>query len=226
MGIMTSGSVARDRGGDADPALAPILRTNSTSHSKGGRPRTFAAGSIVDAEWSIEEPVALLLGGAASLTCFSPEAHSMRVGTFLAPFYFNLEIFREPWNLAFEIKAENDCEFTFGAKSWFHSMLLDTPDSILPLLESMIQLKSAFDKACLAAVTSKLKPRLAATIIEVADAGQDVAQISHEEIAEAVGASRPAVTRALSRMEEEGLVKTRRLGVELCNIEALVAAVG
>ena len=52
---------------------------------------------------------------------------------------------------------------------------------------------------------------------------RDLARISHEQIAEAVGASRPAVTRALSKMEREGLVKTRRLSVQLCNLFALVA---
>ncbi len=72
-------------------------------------------------------------------------------------------------------------------------------------------------------MTFKLKRRLAATILEAAGEGRDLARISHEQIAEAVGASRPAVTRALSKMEREGLVKIRRLSVQLCNLDALVA---
>ena len=67
-----------------------------------------------------------------------------------------------------------------------------------------------------------LRERLARVLLEkAASAGSVTVSATHESLASAVGTSREVATRALGKLEDEGIVKTGRKHIEILDLERL-----
>lgn len=67
-----------------------------------------------------------------------------------------------------------------------------------------------------------LRERLARVLLEkAASAGSATVSATHESLASAVGTSREVATRALGKLEDEGIVKTGRKHIEILDLERL-----
>lgn len=88
----------------------------------------------------------------------------------------------------------------------------------------------AFERRALLTATTPLRVRLAALLLDARrparEGGAPVVRLSQQTIAELLGASRPAVTRALGALRRQGLIETAYRCIEVRDLAGLVTAAG
>lgn len=96
-------------------------------------------------------------------------------------------------------------------------------------MSSIICRLEAFERRALLTATCPLRARLATLLLDArreTSEGAWVVRLSQETLADLVGASRPAVTRAMGALREEGLVLTTYRCIEVRDLRGLAAASG
>ncbi len=149
----------------------------------------------------------------------------MRVATLIAPTYLNLRVLGRTRQLALILTAHNSSTFVFGDETWFLGRLARHPCAIMELIDCMIVFKARLHRAAEHAVASRLLPKVAEAILEANRDGSSQVRLTHQEIADIIGARRPSVTRALLSLRRLGLVVTRRRRIEVCDVDGLSAIV-
>ena len=185
----------------------------------------FEKGDVVNSGLAIVNEIGVLLLGVVNVRAMTPEGHVLAIGTLIAPALLDFEGLAATEQLAIQVIAKNDCEVVVGGRAELMERLQSDPQAIVPLLESQIELLKAVQVVSRTCVISRLTLRVAATLLDAAVDGSREARVSHQEIAETVGSSRPSVIRVLPRMKRAGLIETGRRAIQLCDVEALEGAV-
>ncbi len=178
-------------------------------------------GSLWDPSNS-ESMVAVILEGAISIRCMNLDGRTMFVGSLVAPAFIDADEFSSASELAYLVGAENECRILYCSKDWFYRKLSENPWAILPLFESRVHLLAALQKTSLSATTSQLMPKVAAMILESTQSGVGIMPMTHQQIAERLGVSRPSVTRTLLRLQSAGVIRTHSGAVELLDRSRLL----
>ncbi|MHB8573048.1 MAG: Crp/Fnr family transcriptional regulator [Candidatus Dormibacteria bacterium] len=108
----------------------------------------------------------------------------------------------------------------------FVSHLEARPQLTLSLLRAMVRRLRATSARQVELVARDTVGRVALRLVEAAQQGRPVAggigvSVSHQELADWVGASREGVTKALAALRSAGLVKTGRREVVVTDLEGL-----
>ena len=207
------------------PSLFHVFATAAGLGVGSHMTRPYAEGRLIWNGMSDEWDGAVLLEGVVQIDCMSLSGHSMRVATLIAPSYLNLRVLGRTAQLAMILTAHNSCTFAFGDEAWFLDRIARHPGAIMTLIESMILFEARLHRAAEHAVTSRLLPKVAEAILEANRDGGSQVRLTHQQIADIIGARRPSVTRALLSLRKLGLVVTRRRRIEVCDVVGLSAIV-
>ncbi len=97
----------------------------------------------------------------------------------------------------------------------FHGILKNHPDMMLRLAQLLELKKRHFQKRLTSVLFKDITARTAELLLELfGKTGEDQLQITHQEIADMLGAARPVVSNVLSRMTKAGVLGKQ--GVALC----------
>ena len=211
------------RSGVLDPGpkvLPPEARLESPE-----RALQFGEGELIAGDAVPPSQVGVLVSGVVNVRAMTPGGRVLGIGTLIAPALLDFEVFAATELLAIQVIAKNDCEVVCGSRAELMTRLQQDPAAIMPLLESQFSLLRELRMVMRVCVLSRLTPRVAAALLAAAEQGSRQARMSHQELADAVGSSRPSVTRVLLRMKRAGLIDTGRLSIQLRDMEALQGAV-
>lgn len=210
---------------------AGVLESVSKVLLRGSRPRSsertlnFEKGELITGDVVPPAEVGVLVSGVVNIRAMTPGGRVLGIGTLIAPALLDFETLAATELLAIQVIARNDCEVACGDREVLMTRLQADPAAIMPLLESQFALLHELRTVTRACVLSRLEPRVAAALLAAAEQGSREAQLSHQELADAVGSSRPSVTRVLLRMKRDGLIDTGRLAIQLMDRKALEGAV-
>ncbi len=103
--------------------------------------------------------------------------------------------------------------------------LLDTHPRVALRLVAVLAARLAEAEARLETLAFKtVAARLAATLLQLAgDAGREITGITHQDIAEMVGAYRETTTRILNEFRGKGLIELHRLRITIRDRAGLIA---
>lgn len=202
-----------------------VLETPTSARGGTEQSMAFEKGDVVNGGMAIGNKVGVPLSGVVNLRAMTPEGHVLAIGTLIAPALLDFEGLAATEQLAIQVVAKNDCEVAVGSRAGLEKRLEADPQAIVPLLESQIELLRAVQLVARTCVISRLAPRVAAALLNAAGDGSREVRVSHQEIAETVGSSRPSVPRLLLRMKRASLIDTGRRAIQLCDVKALEGAV-
>jgi CRP-like cAMP-binding protein len=187
------------------------------------------AGSTLFFEGQVPESVAIVLAGRLKVTSSAQSGKEVILG------------FRGPGDLVGEIgvidrlprsatvRSIDDTELLLIAASRFRELLARHPDAAWLVLEMLTERLRDADRKRLEFGAGDTVGRLAARIVEMGerygeqtDAGTQIAlPLSQEELADWIGSSREAVTKALQTLRECGWVTTGRRQITITDLGAL-----
>jgi CRP-like cAMP-binding protein len=129
-------------------------------------------------------------------------------------------------HLTFDAIAVEPCEYVRLARSDFDRLVLQRPGIALALVRTLISQLNRANDMQVQHLDCSVSRRLARLLLELATQRElggapVVSGLRQEEIADLVGASRDAVSRALTGMRRRGMVATGRRGITLLDKPSL-----
>ncbi len=118
-------------------------------------------------------------------------------------------------------EAASECTLCVMSRADLEHLLTTYPRVALRLVEALAaRLESA--EARLETLAFKSVPaRLAETLLRLADANGEVVGVTHQDLAELIGAYRETTTKTLNEFRARGLVELHRLRIRILNPDGL-----
>ncbi len=120
-------------------------------------------------------------------------------------------------------EAADECTLCVMSRSDLEHLLTSKPQVALRFLELLANRLSDVEARLETVAFKGVPARLAAELLRHAGAGDRVDGVSHQDLADAVGAYRETVTRVLNDFRRDGLIELDRLAIYIRNGERLKA---
>lgn len=205
------------------PTLTPEQQTRLAHYCK---PREFHAGENIYFHQICNGGMYYVYEGAIRIYMISPSGREATVyHRYKGQTGIILEMYEsKPENIIPVFQAEEDSVLAYISKTDLCTATQETP-----MIQSMYMQVTA---DCVQEVVNEfygfaflpLKARVARILLEQMRFGRGdgrFVEVTHEMIASATGTSREVATRTLSRMQEEGVLRTGRRRVEILNLSKL-----
>jgi CRP/FNR family transcriptional regulator len=205
-----------------DPDAAEALQSAA-------RTRRFRRGDIVFAEGESGDALYVVIDGKVKIFRTSPDGRENMLAV-LGPgeMFGELSLF-DPGPRTATVAAITDCSLTSLAHDMLRPWLAGRPELGVQLLQALAQRLRRTNEAMADLVFSDVPGRVAKTLLDLADRfgtpGPDGVRVTHdltqEELAQLVGASRETVNKALSEFTSRGWIRVDGRAVLLIDQERL-----
>lgn len=204
-----------------DPDLARIAGA--------GTVRTYPKGSVIASEGSPEDALAVVLAGRVRIVQIAEDGREVILGLrSTGEFFGELALIDDVPRVAHIIATETARVLTLHREA-FQRLVDEVPGIAIGLLRTMCRRMYQAQQRIGGMALLDVDGRLARALIDYADShdgalvGPDV---THNAIAQLIGASRESVSRALARFSDRGWVTTQRRRIEIRDRAALEQQAG
>lgn len=167
---------------------------------------------------------------SGSLSVFSDDINGKRelLSYFTSPgtLFGEVYLYLDKAVYHFSAVAEEDLEVIALSKEFFNKMYDNNTESGRIIIENYLEILSEklfyFNTKIRMMSGFTLRQKLARFILETSE-GREVFDLgfSREELADYLGATRPSISRELSKMQGEGLIKLNRSKLKILDIDSL-----
>lgn len=120
-------------------------------------------------------------------------------------------------------EAADECTLCVMSRSDLEHLLISKPQVALRFLELLATRLSDVETRLETVAFKGVPARLAAELLRLAGDGDRVEGVSHQDLADSVGAYRETVTRVLNEFKRDGLIELDRLAIHVSDGERLKA---
>jgi CRP/FNR family cyclic AMP-dependent transcriptional regulator len=228
--VATDASLMPQRSGfRAIPLFATLRDEDLDRIVQAGAVRSYSKGSIIASEGTPEDTLCVVINGRARIVQIAEDGREVILGV-RGPgeFFGEMALLGDVPRMAHVIAAE-PAKVLMVHRAAFQRLVNDVPGIAVGLLRAMCRRMYQAQQRIGGMALLDVHGRLARALIDHADErdgsfiGPD---ITHNVIAQLIGASRETVSRALSRFSERGWVRTQRRRIEIVDRPALVRAAG
>ncbi len=215
------GSLAREWG-LPEPAIGELLRR--------GVQRCYERGASILPQGAVRDTVFILLDGEVSISVFLPDGKRILCGLYRPATIFGfplVEAERPRWSAA---DAFTDAVLTLVARRDFEAVLASIPSAeVMRFFNRVLMRQARFAMRLLHCLVLDLAGRLALTLLDLAHtfgspSGSEIViqlPITHELLAEMVGASRERVSKAMADFAAQDVLRYNRRQIVLCDLASL-----
>ena len=211
------------------PLFAALDSDAAQALQAAARTRRFRRGDIVFAEGESGDALYVVIDGKVKIFRTSPDGRENMLAV-LGPgeMFGELSLF-DPGPRTATVAAITDCALTSLAHEMLRPWLAGRPELGVQLLQALAQRLRRTNEAMADLVFSDVPGRVAKTLLDLADrfgtAGPDGVRVTHdltqEEIAQYVGASRETVNKALADFAHRGWLRLEGKSVLILDPERL-----
>lgn len=213
----------------AIPLFANLREEDIDRIVQAGAVHSYAKGSIIASEGTPEDTLAVVISGRARIVQIAEDGREVILGV-RGPgeFFGEMALLGDVPRVAHVIAAEPS-KLLMLHRGAFQRLVNDVPGIAVGLLRAMCRRMYQAQQRIGGMALLDVHGRLARALIDHADesdgslVGPD---ITHNVIAQLIGASRETVSRALSRFSERGWVRTQRRRIEIVDRSALARVAG
>lgn len=149
-------------------------------------------------------------GGAVELTARRPGS--------IFPLYYSFQT--TSTEMVLQIVATTDCDLLVIPRAELRLLMIEKPDIAVTMLDAYGAFATYLDYTLASRLFDSLETRVC-NFLYLHLSEDDVVNVTQDEIAHAVGASRVKVTVALGNLGEAGIVQTRRGSVKVIDMGRL-----
>lgn len=195
--------------------------------------RRYSPRSCILPQGSSRGTVFFLLEGEVSVSVYLPDGRRVLCALYQPGTIFGFPLVgqeRPRWSSA---DAFTEASLALVPRSHFQRVIESLPSSVVAdFFNRLLMRQARFAMRLLHCMVLDLPGRLALALIELADAfGQSTTAgiriglpVTHEHLAEMVGASRERVSKVMAEFAHQGWVNYGRRSITICNLEALQRA--
>lgn len=195
--------------------------------------RTYLQGSSILPQGAVRNTVFLLLEGEVSISVFLPDGRRILCGLYRPGTFFGfplVESERPRWSAA---DAFTEAKLSLVARRDFEAILSRLPAStVMGFFNRVLMRQARFAMRLLHCLVLDLSGRLALTLLDLGHTfGQSTERgmeirlpLTHELLAEMVGASRERVSKAMAEFALQGWISYRRRQIVLMDLDSLAGA--
>ena len=195
------------------------------------RQRTYPPNTIVFFEGDVPDGLYLLIRGRVKISLMDENGREIILSTLKGGSFFGEMALFDEYPRSADVETLEYTDFLILRKSHFIEMIENSPSIVRNILKEMSgRLREADDKIRNLALFD-VAGRLARVLIDIAkkegiiSKEKNVAtlpELSQQELANMIGASRETVSRALNSFQKQGLVTITRKQIVLHNIGSLL----
>lgn len=195
--------------------------------------RVYPAQSCILPQGSSRSTFFFLLNGEVSVSVYLPDGRRVLCALYQPGTIFGFPLVgqeRPRWSSA---DAFTEATLALVSRQHFERVIHTLPSAVVAdFFNRLLMRQARFAMRLLHCMVLDLPGRLALALIELGDAfGQSAAEglcitlpLTHEHLAEMVGASRERVSKAMAEFAHRGWIRYGRRSITLCNLEALQRA--
>lgn len=227
-----------DRAGASGPAPAKIRYLAETDIFRGFSPEEMAEldrvtamstcrrGRVFYTPGETGEVLFILKQGCVNIYRIAPDGRKLITAT-IGPgtIFGEMSLIGQGMRGSFAEAAE-ECTLCVMSRADLEHLLLTYPRVALRLIEVLAARLEETEERLETLAFKSVSARLAATLLHLAGVGgQEVTGVTHQDLAEMVGAYRETVTRILNEFRVQGLIDLHRQRIRIANPAGLRALV-
>lgn len=192
--------------------------------------RQFTAGASIISQGSARSTLFIILDGQVSLSVLLPNGRRILCALYHPGAIFGFPIVeteRPRWSAA---EAYTDTKVALVVRRDFERIVGElSPAAVMYFFNKILVRQARFAMRLLHCMVLDLRGRVALTLLELGETfgvadGPHLripVPVTHEHLAEMVGASRERVSKAMASLEGDGLIKYQRRSITLTNLTGL-----
>lgn len=187
-------------------------------------PAHLSAKEILFTQQDEGDALFFILKGRIELSVSGDDGRKLVLDVLSRGAFFGEIALLNPGSRTATIMALDDCQLLMLRHADLHRVLRKNPDLIVETLHLVGKRMREITDQLHEQILLPLHQRLARKLLRLASGAPDEnpsLRLSHSEIADLVGASREAVSKALSSWKKQGVLETRRGSIELLDDEKL-----
>ena len=205
---------------DKNISQTPVSEELRCALTNAVRPITLATRETLFTEFDEGDALYFILEGRLELSIIVDDGRKLGLDVLSAGAVFGEISLLDPGPRTATAIALEDCQLLMLDHSELHQLLEQNPHLTIELLRLVGKRMRHITDQLNEYILLPLPKRLARKVLRLAsrsDGGKPRLKLSHSELADLVGASREAVSKALSGWKKEGLLQTGRGSVEVLN---------
>ncbi len=186
---------------------------------------TCRAGTVVYSPGETGEGLFILKAGTVRLYRITPDGHKLVLATLRPGTAFGEMGFLGQSMTGSFAEANEDSTICIVSRRDIEEIMMDNPTVAVRMIRLLsTRLREAEDKLEQMAF-APVAERVARLLLHMAE-GDEVSGLSHQEMAEMLGAARETVSRELVALKTAGIITIDRRAIRILNSEALAAHAG
>ncbi|MEO0369969.1 MAG: Crp/Fnr family transcriptional regulator [Pseudomonadota bacterium] len=205
----------------SDTPLSPELRC---ALMEAARPVGLTAGDTLFTEQDSGDAIYFVVDGRMEISMIADDGRKLGFDVLSRGAFFGEIALLDPGPRTATAMALDDCNLLILNRADLHDLLERNPHHVAEVLQLIGKRMRDITDQLNEQILLPLPKRLARKILRLAtftDDGHRCLRLSHSELADLVGASREAVSKALSSWNKQGVLQTGRGSVELLDENAL-----
>ena len=210
------------------PILSGVPESDLVALASACRDRTFPAGQIILRQDAPGDSLYVLIDGQVKVVLIGEDGREVILSVLGAGAVFGEMSLLDDAPRSAHVIAMTHCSALTLHRAAFHERLRASPDLCMALLAALSSRLRRADDRIRALSLLDVNGRVAHLLLQqAADAGSDTfpRRLTHQTMAELIGASRETVSRTLRHLTDRGVISIARRQVVLLDRAALEAAV-
>ncbi len=188
------------------------------------RPVHLPSGETLFTEQDTGDAIYFMVGGRVEISMIADDGRKLGFDVLSRGAFFGEIALLDPGPRTATATALEDCELLILNRADLHQLLERNPHLVAEILQLIGKRMRYITDQLNEQILLPLPKRLARKMLRLAtftEDGHRFLRLSHSELADLVGASREAVSKALSNWNKQGLLQTGRGSIELLNEDEL-----
>ncbi|MEM6586983.1 MAG: Crp/Fnr family transcriptional regulator [Pseudomonadota bacterium] len=209
---------------EKDISETPLSRDLREALTNAARPMRLAPGETLFTEQDEGDAIYFVLDGRMEISMIADDGRKIGLDVLSRGAFFGEIALLDPGPRTATAMALEACSLLMLNRAGLHYVLDRNPLLVAEVMQLIGKRMRYITDQLNEQILLPLPKRLARKLLRLAtftDCGTRCLRLSHSELADLVGASREAVSKALSAWNKQGLLQTGRGSIELLDEEAL-----
>jgi CRP-like cAMP-binding protein len=210
------------------PILSHVPESDLVALAQASRERSYPAGQVILRQDAAGDAMYVVIEGRVKVVLIGEDGREVILSVLGAGAVFGEMSLLDDEPRSAHVIAMTHCHVMTLYRGAFHERLRASPDLCLAMLAAMSSRLRRADERIRALSLLDVNGRVAHLLLQQAtEAGGDVfpRRLTHQNMAELIGASRETVSRTLQHLTERGVIVIERRQVRILDRAALEAAV-